>query len=152
MMKMAKRKRIEAVSCLSSDDKEKGKLPWLWADAGCSASWWEVGPPVSGSPRLPLLYCGESDRWSPKVLLQSQRCFFVCPALSLPPLKAPCQGNMGTATGTQPSTSTRVNCLQRGVAPSPLSPTNTLLPPRGCEQQLHIRFEVLAERRHFFQT
>lgn len=54
--------------------------------------------------------------------------------------KAPCQGNMGTAPGTQPSTGTRVNCLQRGVAPSPLSPTNTLLPPRGCEQQLHVRF------------
>lgn len=74
----------------------------------------------------------------------------VCPALSRLGLKAPCQGNMGTAPGTQPSTAIRVNCLQRGVAPPPLSPTNTLLPPRGCKQQLHLCFEVLAERRHFF--
>lgn len=44
------------------------KLPRLWADAGRSASWWGVGPPVSGSPHLPLLCCGGSDRWSPKVL------------------------------------------------------------------------------------
>lgn len=72
-----------AVSCLSGDDEEKGELPWLWADAGCSASWWGVGPPVSGSPRLPLLYFGGSDRWSPKVLLQSQCCFF-SPVLPTP--------------------------------------------------------------------
>lgn len=83
-MGKAERKGIEAVSCLSGDDEEKRKLPWLWADAGCSASWWGVGPPVSGSPHLPLLYCGESDRWSPKVLLWSQRCFFSLSS-SLPP-------------------------------------------------------------------
>lgn len=40
----------KALCCLISDDEEKGKLPWLWADAGCSASWWGVGPPVPGSP------------------------------------------------------------------------------------------------------
>lgn len=74
----------------------------------------------------------------------------VCPALSRPGLRAPCQGNMGTAPGTRPSTTTRVNCLQRGIAPLPPSPTNTVLPPRGREQQLHLCFEVLAERRHFF--
>lgn len=74
----------------------------------------------------------------------------VCPARSLPGPRATCQGNMGTAPGTRPSTATRVNCLQRGVAPPPLPPANTLLPPRGCKQQLHLRFEVLAERRQFF--
>lgn len=72
----------------------------------------------------------------------------VCPALSLPAApRATCQGNMGTAP-SHPA-ATRVNCLQRGVAPPPLSPTNALLPPRGRKQQLHLRFEVLAEWKHF---
>ncbi|KAK1878120.1 Extended synaptotagmin-2-A [Dissostichus eleginoides] len=56
----------------------------------------------------------------------------VCPAPSLPGMRAPCQGNMGTAPGPQPATNTGVNCLQRGVAPPPISPTDTVLPPRGC--------------------
>lgn len=134
------------MSCLGCDDEEKGKLPWLWADAGCSASWWGVDPPVSGSPCLPPLSCGESDRWSPKVLLLSQCCFF-SPAPPRTGLKAPGNtGNTGTALGPQPSAATRVNCLQSGVALPPPSPTNTLLPPCGCRQQLH----PLSERRHFF--
>lgn len=54
-MKNAKGKDAVAVSHVSSDDEEKEKLPWLWADAGCGASWWGVGPPVSGSLRLPPL-------------------------------------------------------------------------------------------------
>lgn len=45
-------------------DEETGKLPRMQPDA------WNqlvgVGPPVSGSPRLPRLLWGEGDRWSPK--------------------------------------------------------------------------------------
>lgn len=127
------------------------KLPRLWADAGCSASWWGVGPPVSGFLHLPLLCCGGSDRWSPKGSCSTPSdASSVCPALSLPGLKAMCQGNMGTLPGTQPSTATRVNCLQRGVAPLPILPTNTLLPPRGRVQLLQLCFKDVVEWRQFF--
>lgn len=34
--------------------------------------------------------------------------------------------------------------------PASRSPTNTLLPPSGCEHPLHICFEVLCELRRFF--
>ena len=74
-------------SCLSCDDEGKGKLPWLRADAGRGASWWGVGPPVSGSPCLPPLCCGGSNRWSPKVLLLS---------VQLPPALAARQRASGT--------------------------------------------------------
>lgn len=122
----------------------------MWADAGCSASWWEVGPPVSGSPRLPFLCCGESDRWSPKVPFWSQRRFFR-PACFFPPQpEGNLPGEHASHARPQPSTAARVNCLQRGVALPPRSPTNTLLPPSGCEHPLHICFEVLCELRHFF--
>lgn len=109
-------RKQEALSCLRSDDEEAGKLSWLWADAGCSASWWEVGPPVSGSPRLPFLCCGESDRWSPKVPFWSQRRFFR-PACFFPPQpEGNLPGEHASHARPQPSTAARVNCLQRGVA------------------------------------
>lgn len=133
-----------SVSCLSSDDEEKGKLPWLWADAGCSASWWGVGPPVSGSPRLPLLCCGESDRWSPEVLLQSQRCFFSLSSSLQPPV--PGQRARGTwRPGPTPSPPPpQGSTAYREGSPCRLfSPTNPLLPPRGCKKQLHLHSEVL---------
>lgn len=76
-------------------------------------------------------------------------------ALSLPQPQP--QGSMpgehGDHARSQPSTTTRVNCLQRGVALPPGFPTNTLLPPGGCKQQLHICVGLLFELRHcFLQT
>lgn len=142
---------IEALSCLSRDDGEKGKLPWLWADAGCTASWWGVGPPVSGSPRLPFLCCGESDRWSPKVLIQSQRCFFgLSSSLSPRAWRRRARGTWWRRAAHSPPPPQGSIAYRQGSPLSPLSPTNTLLPPRGYEQQLHLCFEVRPERRHFF--
>lgn len=145
VMNKTEGEEVEAVSCLSRDDEEKEKLPWLWADASCSASWWGVGPPVSGSPHLPLLCCGESDRWSPKVLVRSPHCFFRLSTSLLPWSDGTMPGEHGTLLALL---TTRVNCLQRGVALPPLSPQNTLLPPCGYEAQQQVYFEVLAEWRY----
>lgn len=86
-------------------------------------------------PALPLLCCGESDRWRPKVsamLLQSvqlslawrQRArgiWWWCPAPSPPPP----QGSIA---------------YREGSPPSPISTTNPLLPPRGRAPQLQLCF------------
>lgn len=108
-----------------------------------------MGPPVSASHRLPYLDLGESNRWSPEVLAPVSEMLLQSVWLTLPPSP---EGNMPREhrdTGL-PCTTTRVKCLQRGVAPLSVSTTNTLLPPHGCVHQLQLCFDVLPEWRNVF--
>lgn len=142
---------IKAVSCLNSDDEEK----WKVAEA-VGRCWLQCQLVGGGSTCLWLSPSPSSLLWRKRQMESKGSCSTpsdassVCPALSLPGLKATCQGNMGTLPGTQPSTATRVNCLQRGVGPLPILPPNTLLPPRGRVQLLQLCFKDVVEWRQFF--
>jgi len=60
----------------------------------------------------------------------------ICPAPSRPDLKAPCQGRpIPNLPPPQGST-----VYREGSPPTPASPTNTVLPPGGRKQQLHLCF------------
>lgn len=87
-----------------------------------------VGTPVCGSLCLPLLCCdcGEGDRWSPKVLLQSQRCSTILTAQD----EGQQPGEHGGHAKPRGSTAYREGspCL---VLTSASTHTHTLLPPCG---------------------
>lgn len=76
----------------------------------------------------------------------------VCPALFSPRREGGVPGEHGDLARPtalhQPPGSTAYR--ERSPCVCLFLPPKTLLPPRGCKQQLHPRFEVVAEWRHFF--
>lgn len=84
-------------------------------------------------PALPLLCCGESDRWRPKVsamLLQSVQ-------LSLA-WRQHARGVWWWCPNPSPPPPPGSIAYREGSPPSPISTTNALLPPRGRVQQLQL--------------
>ena len=126
---------------------------WWWADrkvASAVGRCWLPYQLVGGGPTCLWLSPFPSSLLWRKRQMESEGSALV-PARLLMAFRSEgtVPGEHGDHTWPRPSITTRVNCLQRGVALLPPPPTNPLLPPCGCKQQLHTSFEVLSVLRHF---